>query len=181
MMTGQKARNVMSIRRCPKVRKGIWCDQDHCPCGRHANVDGSCPNNCAGCDSSHWDNVDAAEYKSYIKDLLIVGPRKPIGYLPLDTIEAGGYDVNDLIQKLASDGLQVLRTGGIVASGALYAWDRDALQKLLDRNLRTLEQAGWPVDVDSFVMHIIEQAISFRENPALYRVIGLAFNDERFQ
>jgi len=94
-----------------------------------------------------------------LDDLRLVGPDKPVGYLPLDTL-IDECQVNPLVlaAELRQKGLQTMilneETSGVHDRGALYAYDPLSLQALLDSNRQTLETAGWSTDPQAFILSL---------------------------
>ena len=74
-----------------------------------------------------------------MNDLYSVGPQKPMGYLPLSTLEKFS-DKNEegLTKELNEKGVEVILIepgpDTFVFSGAMYAYHPEALQKLLNDN-----------------------------------------------
>ncbi len=95
----------------------------------------------------------------YLNDLLDVGPKKPLGYLPLSTIsDICNVNVDDVANYLVKKGIETriwkedfCRIDG----GVLYAYDSDSLQKLLNQNISVLYDAGWSTHVDGFVIQVV--------------------------
>jgi hypothetical protein len=108
-----------------------------------------------------------------------VGPDKPVGYLPLDTIESYlGKNVDEVAEYLRSKGLEVrIFTGpewpGF--NGSLYAYNKIALQKLLDENKQILIAADWPIVADEFVANL---KVNARIGTPIYKVIAKSFADK---
>jgi hypothetical protein len=123
---------------------------------------------------------DGSGRKKYLNDLLDVGPKKPLGYLPLSTIR-GHCKVNpeDIAQYLQQKGMEVRlwhESFCRVSSGALYAYDAKALQDLLDKNAPILTEAKWPTAAEQFVNHVAtELAPSYTP---LFDVVADAFADQ---
>ena len=63
-----------------------------------------------------------------------------------------------------------------VGSGALYAYDTDSLQALLNKNSQTLIEAHWPTQVDPFVICVATVTALFPSR--LYEVVAEAFADD---
>lgn len=119
------------------------------------------------------------EQKTLLEDLRLVGQDKPVGYLPIKTlIEVCYVRPEDMQRELEAKGLVVLRLSekeSNVSGGALYAYDRTALAKILDSNKTVLEKNKWPTDPDKFVRHLRVTA----KDPDLYRIIMQVFADPR--
>lgn len=114
-----------------------------------------------------------------LSDLLRVGPKKPIGYLGFDNFDEASPTIKLLIERQ----LYVMVTYEPLDPGAFWIWaaDLSALDALLRANIETLFDvqllAHSPIE---FVAHIATHNYYQEEQPALYRLIGLAFADKRF-
>jgi len=120
-----------------------------------------------------------------MRDLFDIGPQKPMGYLPILTIEECGHDPNlvciNLVKerKLYAKFFTQEECG--VWTGALYAADITALEKLLQKNVSILERTGWPTKGEDFVANVARVSVSDdHETGDLYGLIGRAFGDPRF-
>lgn len=110
-----------------------------------------------------------------IDDLEKVGPRKPLGYLPLQYFIDYKIDIGRVKQYLQSKGLMLLELTEAecgVASGALFAYNYEALSKLLHENRKLLQGEGWPDTPEAFTRHLKVKASQGTE---LYKVIALAY------
>ncbi len=115
----------------------------------------------------------------YMPDLWRVGAEKPMGYLPIQTIENCGWSVWDARDRVLEKGLKARVMGEAecqVGSGALYCWDEEAVQNLIDRNLAMLILAGWPIKAADFVQKVWSE---FAEDPKVYELVGVMFADPR--
>lgn len=114
-------------------------------------------------------------------DIENIGPKKPLGYLPIVTLDKYCSKTPLDVQRYAAErGLQcrIFSEGECrVGSGAVYVWHAPSLDALLDENQDTLVKNGWPLDADAFAARV---ARDHADDPALYRLIGLAFADWRF-
>lgn len=123
--------------------------------------------------------------KEYLTDLTRVGPDKPMGYLPCDTIERlCGTSVPSIANALRMRGLYVAiyaQSECRVGSGAVYAADLEALGILLSSHARVLDAAGWSSSPREFLDSVASKGVGEDEDPDLYRLIGLAFADARFK
>lgn len=107
-----------------------------------------------------------------------VGPDKPVGYLPVDSItNYCGVDPEDLITSSEEKGLKIKIFEGETWPGgkALYVYDKTALQCLLDENKDTLIFEGWPTDADQFVENLDFQVPI---GTPMYKLIAKAFGDK---
>jgi len=108
-------------------------------------------------------------------DLLDVGVLKALGYLSYPSLRDFGLDPAAVEASLLSRGLETHHE-----DGCLYAWDPRGLQVLLGRFYRMLRHVGWPERAREFALRVARESVDPRGQPALYRLIGLAFADPRF-
>jgi hypothetical protein len=114
--------------------------------------------------------------------IFVLGPKKPIGYLPFDTIRSCGFEIDDVRRDLEAGGIFTLTfPHGKIKGGALYAADLAALQTFIAQHITVIADAEWPSEPRAFLKMVHDKSVKSGENPALYRVIGMAFNDERFR
>ncbi|EKD63133.1 MAG: hypothetical protein ACD_51C00333G0004 [uncultured bacterium] len=111
-----------------------------------------------------------------LSDLRIVGPEKPIGYLPVEYVEAF-TTMDELVRELIGKGLRVLilssdQSG--VFNGAFYVYDECALAKLLIENQKILEAQGWPIEPEAFVCYLKYEA----PTQDIFNLIADAFGDK---
>ncbi len=101
-----------------------------------------------------------AERQFLLRSLTRVGPEKPVGYLPLYTLtEFAEADPDRLAADALARGLAAAQFGPAeccIKSGALYIYDRAALDRLLKSNVDTLTAAG---------MQSIQTCLSLRLPP----------------
>ena len=119
--------------------------------------------------------------EEFLQDLYQVGPSKPLGYLPLTTIQVSGVSVDQLIAWAQSQNLKhklLSEKQCDIAGGALYIWSSQSVQKLLDDNLSILKQSNWPIHDDAFVHKV---ANHLAKQPSLYELVGVMFSDERME
>ena len=117
-------------------------------------------------------------------DLFKVGPKKPLGYLPLKTIRSCGFKPGEVASDLEGRQLQTrfcTKEECKIAGGALYVWDHDALNRLLDTHRSILERHKWGVTPDEFVQDAITKDVPRDSHPELYALVGQAFSDRRFK
>jgi hypothetical protein len=116
-----------------------------------------------------------------LRDLLAVGPTKPIGYLPIKTLEQLVQLAPDAVAATAAArGLATAQFGPeacCIKSGALYVYDREALASLLQHHLDSVLKADLPPDPDRFVACIA--ANWFDEDHPAYPIIERAFGATR--
>lgn len=115
----------------------------------------------------------------FLNDLRFVGPGKPIGYLPIMTMLEAGWTTHDAFEWAKKRGLRALEVKPGVSRfipSAMYVWDADAVQSLLDLNLHIVASSDWPTDAESFVARVISDQAD-PESP-VYLLIGCMFANE---
>jgi len=120
----------------------------------------------------------SAELRVILADLCGVGPRKPLGYLPLGTIRDAGADPVTLAAELSGQGLTVLSFGEDechIGSGALYAFDNDAMALLLGHHRNLLATEQWALEPEAFVRQLATHAAE--PQTEVFDVIADAFAD----
>lgn len=119
-----------------------------------------------------------------IDHLLAVGAHKPLGYVSWDALSENHLLPHETARRFEKAGFGTKLIEPSVAKfpwGALYVFDRQALQDLLDRHRDVIVKAAWPVDAESFVHRVsMGRWVNPERSPRLYRLIGRAFNDARF-
>lgn len=120
-----------------------------------------------------------AEIGEILSDVRSVGPKKPLGYLPLSTIKRDcGVDPQLLIAEANRQG-KISRifsqTECGIGSGALFVADRVALQKLLSQNSVELKRCGWPDDVNGFINFVAVETAE--PETLLFNIVADAFAD----
>ena len=115
-------------------------------------------------------------------DLLDVGKKKAVGYLPLETIRSYGGVIYELTDWATSKGIEwdIIMTGNTYC-GALYFWCGRMLSDFLVKHSEVLLDAGIPVSPYEYVQEIEHKTYISEEFPDAYRIIGLSFNDKRFR
>jgi hypothetical protein len=117
------------------------------------------------------------ERNALLHSLTAVGPSKPVGYLPLYTIEEFvQLPPETVAAAVAARGLataQFSPADSCIKSGALYAYHRGALSALLQAKADAVSAAGLPMDPDDFVARIA--AVWFEENHPAHPIIAAAF------
>lgn len=110
-----------------------------------------------------------------------VGNAKPMGYLPLATLEKHlSMNICDVVSSLEGRGLKA-RTFSpdecCINTGALYVYDPVALQNVLNGAVAVLERSGWPLVAESFVEYAAKSWVE--PSHPVYPVIQEAFGDLR--
>jgi hypothetical protein len=113
-----------------------------------------------------------------LNDLRCVGPSKPIGYLPLSTlIEAGWtqYMATDWARERSLKARVVLPGQSPYITSAVYVWDSQAMQALLDLNAHLVTRNGWTPVSEEFVEQLVNRRAETGSD--LYQLIGYMFGD----
>lgn len=117
--------------------------------------------------------------KDYLDDLRKVGPSKPLGYLPLPTIEKfAPYSAEGIAEERKRNGQEVLQLSEDqchVTGGALYVYDREVLQRLLDEHTDILTKWSWPTSADEFVLKLATETAT--PKTALFDLVADSFAD----
>ena len=122
-------------------------------------------------------NLTEEERSTLLGSLTEVGPSKPVGYLPLYTIEKFVRTTPEALAA-AARGLataQFTPKDCCIKSGALYVYHRETLADLLRANAKVACAAGLPLEPDDFIARIA--AVWFEKNHPAYPVIAAAFGD----
>src|ERR1700739_4609830 len=100
--------------------------------------------------------ISTEERKRIMVSITGVGLRKPIGYLPLNTItnflEVSADTLADDARSRGLATVTLTRDKCCINSGALYVYDYDSLAKLLLAFAETLSGCGLSTDPDEFVL-----------------------------
>jgi hypothetical protein len=119
-----------------------------------------------------------AEQRAMLRCVMEVGPLKPIGYLPLSTIRAAKTASEMVASSALTRGLAAIQfppEACCIRSGALYVYDRAALNALLKACAAEAAAAGLPVQSDAFVAQIASVWYE-RDHPA-HPIIAAAFGE----
>lgn len=123
--------------------------------------------------------VKKEKINKLMDDLRQVGPQKPLGYLPIDTlIKICKTSPESVEKELHEKGLKTLRLQDEetnVVGGALYAYDENSLQELLTTHQELLTKEGWPINSESFIRNLVVHA---PQKTDLFNLIADAFNDQ---
>ena len=119
------------------------------------------------------------ERNALLRSLTEVGPSKPVGYLPLITIETiAQLDPETVAAEARARGLATEQFGPSVCcikSGALYVYHREALAALLRANAEAVHAAGLPLDPGNFVARIA--SVWFEQDHPARPIIAIAFGE----
>lgn len=118
-----------------------------------------------------------ADRRRLLSDLMLVDPRKPIGYLPLYTLkDLLLCDPQDVASEAEASGLRAAQFGPdkcCIKSGALYVYHPGALTELLRARGDVLAENGL-VDPDQFVALIA--AVWFEHDHPIFPLVVTAFD-----
>lgn len=118
--------------------------------------------------------------KDPLQDLWRVGPDKPLGYLPvMKIIDECNKDVLATQQALTDTGLKTILFDDdecLVYGGALYVYDKTALEAFLAEHADIIAGNNWPIDSEGFVRCVSSTNAT---QPDLYKVVAWAFADKR--
>jgi hypothetical protein len=117
------------------------------------------------------------EQQVLLRSLIEVGSSKPVGYLPLYTIQKLLHLTSEAVAAAAvARGLATAQFGPAtccIKSGALYVYHREELAALLQQRADAVCAAGLPLNPDNFVAHIA--AVWFEQEHPAYPIIAAAF------
>jgi hypothetical protein len=120
---------------------------------------------------------DPAEREFLLRSISLVGPEKPVGYLPLYTLrDFAMVEPEDVAAVAATRGLASILfepDACCIKSGALYVYHPDALTELLHANADTLAAANMSAAPDQFVTQIA--AVWLEPSHPVYPIIVKAF------
>lgn len=121
------------------------------------------------------------EHVPIFDDLYGVGPEKPMGYLPINTIRRYGQLPESVAEVSERRGLSTLQIDDDynVPGGSLYVYDELALAHFLEQHADVLARYEWPSGSGDFVERVAFEMVDRLSQPDLYRVIALAFRDPR--
>ena len=126
-----------------------------------------------------------ADKQKMLNQLLSIGRKKPLGYLPRSTLlNICDVDPRKVVTFLRQKGMKafLLKSSECrVGSGALYAYHPVHLQAFLDKpdNARILKTYQWPENAADFVMQVATVMADPEKQKPLYDLIAYAFDDPR--
>ena len=122
---------------------------------------------------------DAPDPDRLLSEHTNVGPSKPISYLPINTIERllkmSVADYARLIERGGGSCVVFAETETCIRSGAVYAYSKVDLARVLARNSSLLAEHSWPQEPAEFVTKVAQEWLD--EDSPLTRVIDAAFGD----
>jgi hypothetical protein len=118
--------------------------------------------------------------KQIVERHLAVGRRKPVSYLPIETIETViGLTIQGYVSLIGSSGNKAVVLGAgdcCINSGAVYAYSCKELNDILSRNQAILTDHQWPTTPAEFIARMAAAWLD-GDNPVM-PVIRQAFGDE---
>lgn len=117
------------------------------------------------------------------KDVLNIGPDKPLGYNAPERVESVlGKTIEQFQQEQELKGLKIIllpigyKGAGTYTKGAIYVYDPVSLQELLDKHVDVLLEFSWPREVDAFVWQVIY--VIAPQKTKLFDLVADAFVDK---
>ncbi|MFA6024231.1 MAG: hypothetical protein WC777_03380 [Candidatus Gracilibacteria bacterium] len=127
----------------------------------------------------NYDDPIEQDKQHALNQIRTIGPEKPVGYLPVETITGYcGQNFDVFVAECRQRGheTRIFTGGGWPGfSGSLYVYDKVSLQNLLNRNQSILEQSGWPLNPDEFVANL---HVWVQEGTPIFKLIAQAFGDK---
>lgn len=123
--------------------------------------------------------LSAEEKTVVLESLTKVGKGKCVGYLPIQAIEKflkrSPIAVKESLEK-NNIGIEIIDAEECcITSGALYAYDRGALERILQENQGVLISEGWPTEPRQFILRIARDWID--ESHPVHPIISRVFED----
>lgn len=123
--------------------------------------------------------LDAQLNEMIFNDLLLVGKRKAVGYLPLLSIQEYGRTIDEFMAFAVEHGLKFkIFLDCTVKGGSLYLYDEYWLKQLLIENAATLIKADIPLHPEAYIDYIAHYSVVDEE---AFVIVGKTFNDPRFR
>jgi hypothetical protein len=114
-----------------------------------------------------------------LQDHVFVGQKKPVSYLPIDTIEKVlGKSISQyqtLISRAGNRSRVFAADSCCIRSGAVYAFSEPDLDALLEQSSNMLLEYSWPRDSQGFIEKIA--AVWFDDKHPVLAVIRKAFGE----
>lgn len=109
-----------------------------------------------------------------------LGPHKPLGYLPIDTLSSYFHsDVQHEIERARQKGFKYLvlspKETDIGHEGALFIYDESSLKQLLEEHRETLVKGHWPTDPEAFTRKVA--SVFVHDGTPLREVVDRAFGE----
>ena len=125
--------------------------------------------------------ADIEKHKEVFEDLLNVGSQKPLGYLPIDTMEETiPGSTKRMIQFAKENNLSIHKVNsGYGTMGALFLYDKNTLDSFLKKYETILKNDNIPTNSEDFVKYVDTTEVP--ENSKSFKIVGKAFGDSRFK
>lgn len=131
------------------------------------------------CVETENDVIPDEMVEKLLRSLADVGPLKPVGYLPRSTIRRFLRTTpKALAASAVKRGLataEFTTRNSAIHSGALYVYDRNALNSLVREQAEAVQAAGLPLDADAFVAHIA--AVFYDSDHPAHGIVAAAFGE----
>lgn len=117
------------------------------------------------------------EAEGLMNDLLLVGSRKPLGYLPISTLQMCRQDINSLVENARMRNLRAEVWGTdmcAIGSGAVFVWDAERVEQFIELNADLLAAVGWPDDHHMLVRGIARESVAL--DTPLHQLIDTLFS-----
>ena len=127
--------------------------------------------------------MNEVEHIAIVADMISrhtnLGCLKPVSYLPISAIKSVlGMSVKEYCQIIENGGNKAVEFGPDVCcikSGAVFAYNEDALARILDAHQELLSENMWPSNTEDFIQKISSEW--FDEINPVMPVIRQAFGD----
>lgn len=107
--------------------------------------------------------------------------KKALGYLPEKHFKPAGRNTNYFVLFAIDNNLDFC-VSNKYGPETVAVYNKDMLGAILNDNEEILTNSGLSLDVDEFVDFIMNKpSVSFNDNPELFILIALAFNDPRLE
>jgi hypothetical protein len=127
--------------------------------------------------SEQFQSPLSAVGEGLLREHLNVGPQKPVSYLPIDTIrKVIGMPESryvEYIERVGNNALLFESRDCCIKSGAVYAYNKAALDDVLNEYQDMLSEYCWPLDSIGFITRIAQEWLKL-EHPIM-PVIKKAF------
>lgn len=122
------------------------------------------------------------EVEGLMNDLVFVGPRKPLGCLPISTLQMCGQDMSAVIDNARIKSLRAEMWGSDkcdVGSGAIFVWDAKRIEEFIELNSGLLTAMGWPDDHYMLVRHIATKNVPL--DTPLHELIDTLYSGQFYE
>jgi hypothetical protein len=118
--------------------------------------------------------------RDILRDHLNVGRGKPVSYLPINTVEKIiGISIQAYTAEIGKSGNKFAifsEKECCIKSGAVYSYNNDELNNILNKHKDVLHKNKWPATPDGFIKRIASEWLD--EQHPMMPIIKEAFGDE---